>query len=171
MPRRPQHKPRPRNLPRLPVNIPGVCCWPRIIVVNQRLASRLLEKRGHTVVIAENGRLALEAFLAARRQRQQFDLAVMDVQMPEMDGFEATAAIRAAETEWDGHIPIVAMTAHAMTGDRERCLAAGMDGYLSKPLQPQELLRLVEELTPPPQEAAPPEAVRSASALRPLTAH
>ncbi|HEY3329582.1 MAG TPA: response regulator [Capsulimonadaceae bacterium] len=110
--------------------------------VNQRLAARILEKRGHTVTIANNG---LEAVEAVRRER--FDLIVMDVQMPEMDGLEATAAIRNLEKETKDHIPIVALTAHAMKGDRERCLDAGMDFYVSKPIQPQELIEVIDSLT------------------------
>ena len=108
--------------------------------VNQRLASRMLEKRGHRVTVTANGLEAVEA-LANRN----FDLVLMDIQMPEMDGFEATAAIRQTE-ERDGTppIPIIALTANAMKGDRERCLAAGMDGYLSKPIVPQELDELLE---------------------------
>jgi signal transduction histidine kinase/DNA-binding response OmpR family regulator len=112
--------------------------------VNQRLAARLLEKRGHTVAVTANGREAVEAF-----SRQKFDLVMMDVQMPEMDGFEATAAIRTRENGTGVHIPIIAMTAHAMTGDRERCLAAGMDGYVSKPIQPQELFAAIDGLVSP----------------------
>jgi two-component system, sensor histidine kinase and response regulator len=108
-------------------------------VVNQKLAVRLLEKRGHSVVVAGNGREALEAL-----ERQAFDVVLMDVQMPEMDGFEATAAIRAREKVTGSHVPIVAMTAHARKGDRERCLDVGMDGYISKPLQPSELFEAVE---------------------------
>jgi CheY-like chemotaxis protein len=108
-------------------------------VVNQKLAVRLLEKRGHSVVVVGNGREALEAL-----ERQAFDVVLMDVQMPEMDGFEATAAIRAREKVTGSHVPIVAMTAHAMKGDRERCLDVGMDGYISKPLQPSELFEAVE---------------------------
>jgi PAS domain S-box-containing protein len=111
--------------------------------VNQRLAVRLLAKRGHTAVVAGNGREALDALA-----REKFDLLLMDVQMPEMDGFEATAAIRAQETSVGGHIPIVAMTAHAMKGDRERCLEAGMDDYLAKPLQIQQLYEVIENLVP-----------------------
>jgi PAS domain S-box-containing protein len=103
-------------------------------LVNQRLASRMLEKRGHRVEVAGNGREALEAL-----ERAPFDLVFMDVQMPEMDGFEATAAIRAKETNSSAHLPIIALTAHAMAGYREKCLAAGMDNYLTKPLQPSEL--------------------------------
>ena len=109
--------------------------------VNQMLASRLLEKQGHTVVVTSNGRKALEAL-----EKQKFDLVVMDVSMPEMDGFEAAAAIRASEGVAGSHIPIIAMTAHAMTGDRQRCLAAGMDAYISKPIQPQELFQAIKTL-------------------------
>jgi len=102
--------------------------------VNQRLASRLMEKRGHSVVVAGNGREALEAL-----EKESFDLVFMDVQMPVMDGFEATAAIRKKEGAVGNRVPIVALTAHAMKGDREKCLAVGMDGYLTKPIRPQEL--------------------------------
>jgi two-component system sensor histidine kinase/response regulator len=103
-------------------------------LVNQRLAMRLLEKRGHAVAIAGNG---LEALAAA--EKDTFDLVLMDLQMPEMDGFEATAALREREKETGIHLPVIALTAHALTGDRERCLEAGMDGYLTKPIRPQEL--------------------------------
>ena len=109
-------------------------------VVNQRVALRILEKAGHTVVVAANGKEALKA-LAERR----FEVILMDVQMPEMGGFEATAAIRKLEESGGGHIPIVAMTAHAMLGDRELCLAAGMDDYLSKPIRSRALLDMVEK--------------------------
>jgi signal transduction histidine kinase/CheY-like chemotaxis protein len=102
--------------------------------VNQLLASRLLEKRGHFVAVAGNGREALEAL-----EKDRFDLVFMDVQMPVMDGFEATAAIRKKEGASGVRLPIVALTAHAMKGDREKCLAVGMDGYLTKPIRPQEL--------------------------------
>ena len=102
--------------------------------VNQRLASRLLEKRGHSVVVAANGLEALEAL-----EKENFDLVFMDVQMPVMDGFETTAAIRKKERARGVRLPIVALTAHAMKGDREKCLAGGMDGYLTKPIRPQEL--------------------------------
>jgi PAS domain S-box-containing protein len=107
--------------------------------VNQRLATRLLEKRGHRVTLSRNGREAVEALA-----NQAFDLVLMDVQMPEMDGFEATAAIREKEKHNGAHVPIIALTAHAMKGDRERCLAAGMDGYLSKPIRSQELDEILE---------------------------
>jgi two-component system, sensor histidine kinase and response regulator len=109
-------------------------------LVNQRLGTRLLEKRGHRVVIAGNGREALLAL-----EREKFDLVFMDLQMPEMDGFEATAAIREKEKGSNNHQEVIALTAHAMTGDRERCLAAGMDGYLSKPIRPQELDNLLQK--------------------------
>jgi PAS domain S-box-containing protein len=103
-------------------------------LINQRLAVRLLEKAGHAVTVVETG---LEAVAAVGRE--PFDLVLMDVQMPEMGGFEATAAIRAREKANGGHIPIVAMTAHAMKGDRERCLEAGMDDYVSKPVRADDL--------------------------------
>jgi CheY-like chemotaxis protein len=103
--------------------------------VNQKVALRILEKEGHAVTVAADGREALVLW-----QRQEFDLILMDVQMPEMDGLEATAAIRRAEmSQGGGHIPIIALTAHAMAGDRERCLAAGMDGYASKPMRAEEI--------------------------------
>ena len=108
--------------------------------VNQRVALRLLEKRGHRVTIANNGREALEAL-----DRERFDVVLMDVQMPEMGGFEATAKIRDTERLNGGHVRIIAMTAHALKGDRERCLAAGMDGYLSKPIDRLELFAEVEQ--------------------------
>ena len=108
--------------------------------VNQRLAVRLLEKRGHHVVVAGNGREALEAL-----EKGSFDLVFMDVQMPEMDGLEATAAIRDKEKSSGLHQPIIALTAHAMKGDREKCLAGGMDGYLTKPIRPPELDGILEE--------------------------
>jgi CheY-like chemotaxis protein len=129
-------------------------------VVNQRLAVRLLEKRGHTVVAVGNGQ---EALAALRQQR--FDLVLMDVQMPEMDGLEATAAIREHEKQSGSHLPIIAMTAHAMQGDRERCLAAGMDDYVVKPMQATDLYAAIERLLPetlnPAASAAEPWAVRS----------
>jgi signal transduction histidine kinase len=102
--------------------------------VNQKIAIRLLEKRGHHAVLAENGKEALEALAQA-----SFDLVLMDVHMPDMDGIEATIAIREKEKSTGLHQPVIAMTALAMKGDRERCLAAGMDGYLSKPIDLQQL--------------------------------
>jgi len=106
--------------------------------VNQKLALRLLEKKGHQVQVVGNGREALAAL-----QKYSFDLVLMDVQMPEMDGMEATAAIREAEKGTSRHLPVISLTAHAMKGDREKCFAAGMDGYLTKPIRPQELYDLL----------------------------
>jgi PAS domain S-box-containing protein len=110
--------------------------------VNQHVASRILQKRGHVVVVVNNGREAVDAL--APGAMEPFQVVLMDVQMPEMDGLEATAAIRAREASSGAHIPIVAMTAHAMEGDRDRCLAAGMDGYLTKPVEADRLVEAVE---------------------------
>jgi CheY-like chemotaxis protein len=118
--------------------------------VNQILAVRLLEKRGHHVQVAGDGREALEKLKTA-----DFDLVLMDVQMPVMGGFEATAAVREMEKGTGKHIPIVALTAHAVKGDRERCLAAGMDGYIGKPIHPEELFQQIEALIP----SVPPAGV------------
>jgi two-component system sensor histidine kinase/response regulator len=107
--------------------------------INRELVVRLLSNRGHTVVVAANGKQAVSALEA-----QSFDAVLMDVQMPEMDGFEATVAIREKEKAIGTHVPIIALTAHAMKGDRERCLAGGMDGYVSKPVQAEELFKAVE---------------------------
>ena len=112
-------------------------------LVNQKVAVRLLEKRGHNVVVAESGKEALYAW-----QKQTFDLVLMDVQMPEMDGFEATSVIRELEKSGTKHIPIIAMTAHAMVGDRERCLAAGMDDYVSKPIKAADLFSAIDRAMP-----------------------
>ncbi|MBC7822001.1 MAG: response regulator, partial [Planctomycetaceae bacterium] len=106
---------------------------------NQKLAIALLEKRGHQVVLANNGREAVELFF-----RQPFDRVLMDVQMPEMDGLEATQVIRQREARTGSHVPIIAMTAQAMTGDRERCLAAGMDEYLTKPIRSDLMYETLE---------------------------
>jgi len=108
--------------------------------VNRRLALRILEKEGHDVVMVENGREALETVCA-----QTFDVVLMDVQMPEMDGLEATRAIRRHEQLTSTHVPIIALTAHAMSGDRERCLEAGTDEYISKPINARALLNLLEK--------------------------
>jgi CheY-like chemotaxis protein len=116
-------------------------------LVNQKVAIRFLEKQGHTVILAENGAKALAAW-----QQQPFDLILMDVQMPEMDGLEATGMVRKQEllrqrdSLTEIHIPIVAMTAHAMVGDRERCLAAGMDDYVSKPINSRDLFAAIERV-------------------------
>ncbi|MGE3538063.1 MAG: response regulator [Candidatus Tectimicrobiota bacterium] len=126
--------------------------------VNQRLAVRLLEKRGHTVSVAQDGAEALMAAVA-----HPFDLILMDVQMPHMDGFEATQAIRLQEQGSGAHVPIVAMTAHAMQGDRERCLGAGMDGYITKPLQPAVLFETIESLTAPPAVEPEPRVLDEAA--------
>jgi PAS domain S-box-containing protein len=107
--------------------------------VNQRLATRLLEKRGHRVTVANNGREAVELL-----ERSSYDLVLMDVQMPLLDGIEATTLIREREKETGIHQPIVALTAYAVKGDQDRCLAAGMDGYLPKPIRPEELDALLQ---------------------------
>ncbi|MGH8067408.1 MAG: response regulator [Candidatus Entotheonellia bacterium] len=116
-------------------------------VVNQRLVVRLLEKHGHTILVASTGREVLAALA-----QQPVDLVLMDVQMPEMDGLEATAVIREQERQRGGHLPIIALTAHAMKGDQERCLATGMDDYISKPINAQTLSaaisRVLNGLTP-----------------------
>ncbi|HWO32145.1 MAG TPA: response regulator, partial [Candidatus Acidoferrum sp.] len=111
--------------------------------VNQTLAVRLLEKRGYSVMVAGDGRSAVEAY-----EKHQFDVVLMDIQMPGMDGFEATAAIREKEKLTGGHVPIIAMTAHALKGDQERCLSAGMDGYVSKPIRTSEFFAAIEDLLP-----------------------
>ena len=139
-------------------------------VVNQRVVLRLLQKYGHSVTVAADGRLALTAF-----EKAAFDLVLMDVSMPEMDGFEATQAIRDREKVTGKHTPIVAMTAHAMKGDRERCLAAGMDDYVSKPVERAELMRVlawaagspvVPEPDAPPAAERPPALDRRAALQR-----
>jgi PAS domain S-box-containing protein len=124
--------------------------------VNQILAVRLLEKRGHTVVVANTGREAL-AVLKESAPRH-FDIVLMDVQMPDMDGFEATALIRETENSTAYHVPIIAMTAHALKGDRERCLAAGMDGYISKPIHQDELFRNIDSVVVAQRQAPPNSA-------------
>ena len=143
--------------------------------INQRVAMGILQKRGHTVVVAGNGKEVLAAL-----EKEAFDILLMDVQMPEMDGFEATREIRRRESQLSAvscqssgtqnppeesqlatenwppatrRIPIVAMTAHAMKGDRERCLAAGMDSYISKPLQARQLFEVIAGLVPTPADA------------------
>jgi CheY-like chemotaxis protein len=115
--------------------------------VNQKVTVRMLEKVGHSVTVVGNGR---DAVLAVERQR--YDLILMDVQMPEMDGFEATRAVRKQE-DGEKRTPIIALTAHAMSGDKERCLAAGMDGYVSKPIRITELMAEITRL----RSAAAPE--------------
>jgi len=109
--------------------------------VNQTLAVRVLEKRGFVVTVAADGQAALVTLA-----QQDFDVILMDVQMPIMDGFEATAAIRERERPAGKHTPIIAMTAHALKGYEERCLSAGMDGYVSKPIRTAELVATIERV-------------------------
>lgn len=113
--------------------------------VNRKLAIRLLEKHGHTVVATENGRAALDAI-----DRERFDLVLMDVQMPVMDGLEAIRNVRAIEQRTGAHLPIIALTAHAMKGDRERCLEVGADDYLTKPIRSAALFAALDQLANPP---------------------
>jgi PAS domain S-box-containing protein len=108
---------------------------------NQKLAIGLMTKHGHSITTANNGKEAIAAL-----ESDQFDVVLMDVEMPEMDGFEATAVIRTMELQTGEHLPIIAMTAHAMKGDRERCLEAGMDGYVSKPIHTQQLFEVVKSV-------------------------
>jgi CheY-like chemotaxis protein/HPt (histidine-containing phosphotransfer) domain-containing protein len=125
-------------------------------VINRALATGILEKRGHSVVHAANGREAVEA-----AAQEDFDLIFMDVQMPEVDGLEATRRIREAELATGRRTPIAAMTAHAMAGDRERCLASGMDEYIAKPLHKDELCALVARVSAgwmPPEREVPSDA-------------
>jgi CheY-like chemotaxis protein len=118
--------------------------------INQDLARHLLHGRGHTCVVARNGLEALRCL-----ERERFDLVLMDVQMPELDGLEATRRWRERERATGGHVPIVALTAHAMKGDRDICLAAGMDAYVPKPLNPRQLFSTMNDLV----AAAPAEAL------------
>jgi CheY-like chemotaxis protein len=120
--------------------------------VNRTIGTRMLGKYGHLVVAVENGAAAVEI-----TAKERFDVVLMDVEMPVMNGFEATAAIRAREQGTGVHVPIIALTAHAMQGDRERCLEAGMDSYATKPIQPTELFTTVEMLL----KSNPPEVVMS----------
>ncbi len=139
----------------VPPSVPAAATGPRPLrillaednEVNQELVAQMLKRRGHTLTLAGNGREAVAAFDAAL-----FDIVLMDVQMPEMDGFAATAAIRERERATGGRTPIVALTAHAMKGDRERCLAAGMDDYVSKPLRIGDLVETIARLVAPAGE-------------------
>jgi CheY-like chemotaxis protein len=126
-------------------------------LVNQKLAVHLLSKEGHAVAVAGTGKEALHLV-----EREAFHVVLMDVQMPEMGGFEATAIIRERERRAGGHIPIIALTAHAMKGDKERCLEAGMDGYVSKPIQAKELWRVIDSLGVAGRSAEPSAPVRPA---------
>lgn len=130
--------------------VPGPSARPlRILLaednpVNQLVATRLLERQGHTVTVVGDGRNALEIL-----ERERFDVVLMDVQMPDVDGLEAVGEIRRREALTGMHIPVIALTAHAMKGDSERCRAAGMDAYLSKPIQLAELRRVLDEICAP----------------------
>jgi len=128
--------------------------------VNQKLAVSMLKRAGHEVVVADNG---VEAVAAV--DREHFDLVLMDVQMPQLDGFDATKQIREREQKQGGHIPIIAVTAHAMKGDRERCLAAGMDGYLSKPIRSAELHQAIDEIAGIGKKSSSQTAVRETTAI------
>jgi CheY-like chemotaxis protein/HPt (histidine-containing phosphotransfer) domain-containing protein len=154
----------PRVEPRPPTTRPLRILLAEDNPMNQRLAVRLLEKQGHTVVVANNGREALDA-LFGDRAVGPFDVVLMDVQMPEMDGLEAAAEVRKREQATGRHVPIVAMTAHAMKGDEARCLTAGMDAYVSKPVKPEALFAILGRLVP----AAEPAQAVEAGALRRLT--
>ena len=120
-------------------------------LVNQQVARSLLERAGHRVLVVVNGKEAVEAV-----ERDTFDLVLMDVQMPELDGLQATAVIRTREKAHGGHVPILALTAHAMKGDRDQCLAAGMDGYVAKPIRAKELYAAIDHAVPPPEVPAEP---------------
>ena len=114
--------------------------------VNRVLAQKLLQKQGHTVTSVHNGVEVLQ--LLEQDQFRQFDIILMDVQMPEMDGLQAATRIREKEQGTGAHIPIIAVTAHAMKGDRERCVAAGMDDYIAKPINPSELAKVIQLTVP-----------------------
>jgi CheY-like chemotaxis protein len=118
--------------------------------INQKLAVRLLARRGHDVTVVDDGRKAVDAFRGSG-----FDVVLMDIQMPELDGFAATAEIRKLEEDGDSRVPIVALTAHAMAGDEARCLEAGMDAYVSKPFRPEELFVTVEQMAAGSKPAEP----------------
>ncbi|HEY1377920.1 MAG TPA: PAS domain S-box protein [Gemmataceae bacterium] len=149
-----ESRPKPPSRPPVPTAVTGPATRPLQVLlaednaVNRRLGVRLLEKMGHTVTVAADGAEAVALW-----EKQPFDAVLMDVQMPGMDGFEATAAIRRREDGTGRHVAIVALTAHAMAGDRERCLAAGMDEYVSKPIRPDDLARALTAVAPP---AEPP---------------
>ena len=127
-------------------------------VVNQKVAVRFLQKYNFEVTVVSNGAEALEAL-----SNDRYDLILMDVQMPIMDGLEAVQHLRKREATTGGHIPVIAMTAHAMQGDRERCLAVGMDGYVSKPFKAHELLAEITALLPGCEIAPSKAATKSPS--------
>jgi CheY-like chemotaxis protein len=124
------------------------------VAVNRRIAQAKIEKLGHTVTQADGGRRAVEIYAS-----RQFDIVFMDIQMPDLDGFEATAMIREVQARTGVRIPVVAMTAMAMKGDREKCLAAGLDDYISKPIEAGALERILGSVAP--SAAAPPEPVET----------
>jgi two-component system, sensor histidine kinase and response regulator len=137
--------------------------------VNQKLATRVLEKEGHRVVVVGDGQSAILAI-----DREAFDVVLMDIQMPDMDGFETAAQIRASEQRSGAHLPMVAVTAHAMKGDRERCLKAGFDGYVTKPFHVDDLLDVIDSLVTPESTrlAAPvPSAQDAPLSSRPVPSH
>jgi CheY-like chemotaxis protein/signal transduction histidine kinase len=131
--------------------------------VNQKLIGRILALHGHSVQFAGNGREALAVL-----EHEQFDLFLTDIQMPEMDGFEVTAAIRNLEQKTGRHLPIIALTAHAMRGDRERCMQAGMDGYVSKPVRTEELFNVIERLCPATADDSEEPAPAAKEESRPI---
>ena len=149
-----------------PVNLLGQVRSLRVLLaednlVNQRLATAILTREGHQVTLASNGQEALDAW-----RENAYDLVLMDVQMPEMDGLEATRQIRLREQETGTHIPVIAMTAHAMTGDRERCLEAGMDEYLSKPIRIRQLAEKLTAVFAPPPPSSESDIALSESGIR-----
>jgi two-component system sensor histidine kinase/response regulator len=157
-----ERRPSPERVPRAPVNRRLRVLLADDNPTNQKLVELLLEQQRHRVTTVSNGRQAVD-----KAAKQRFDLVLMDVQMPEMDGFQATAAIRDRERDTGVHTPIVAMTAHAMAGDRERCLASGMDAYLSKPLRPDDLIATIAQFFPANgAPAAAPRAPRGAGPRR-----
>jgi CheY-like chemotaxis protein len=144
-----QERPAPaRTLPGWTAGLPLHILLADDNTVNQKVAARLLEKQGHSVVVTANGGEALDALT-----RSRFDLVLMDVQMPVMNGYAATRAIRESERGTSRHLPVIALTAHAMKGDRELCLQAGMDDYLGKPIRPHELAAVLERWGRPPEPA------------------
>ena len=134
-------------------------------VINQRLMLRLLDKVGHAVTVVRNGRAALDAIASG-----SYDMVLMDIQMPEMDGFEVATVIRERERATGKHLPLVALTAHAMRGDRERCLQAGFDGYVSKPIRFQELFDTIDALAPAAGNSSPPPGRPAATPAAAMTA-
>jgi two-component system sensor histidine kinase/response regulator len=128
-------------------------------IINQRYVLRVLEHEGFTAVVVGNGREAIAAL-----ERESFDLVLMDIHMPDMDGFEATSSIRARERFSGKRLPIIAVTAHAMAGDRDKCLAAGMDAYVSKPIRKSELMEAIATLVTNGKPAAVPRLDDSAKA-------